>query len=108
MVSPRHHNNGNQWTVREALEQELPTRCSEPEDRNPKIVGRNVGLDRFEPGEEKFIPLKLNRSIESVCLMQQHPSLTDQWEIAEGLVDQSVKRPGVLVRNKCFFQPDAQ
>ena len=76
------------------------TRCSETEDFDSKVVGRNVGLNLFGPGEEKFNHLKLNRSIESVCLIWQHPSLTDQWEVAEGLIDQSVENSGVLVRNK--------
>ena len=41
-----HHNDSGQWTVKEALEQELPTQCSEPEGCDLKVVGRNSFPDQ--------------------------------------------------------------
>ena len=89
-----------QWEVKDALSSELPTSCFDDELKANKIIGHSSSTYTFSPGEEKLIDITLSRSVDRLCLLTSH-SATQDWDIADGLIDDTVRTPHILIKNKC-------
>ena len=83
-----------EWTVKDALSPELPTSCIDDLPKIDKIIGRSSTTHILKPGEEKLIDVTLSQLVDGLCLLTSH-SAVQNWEIAEGLIDNTVSTPQV-------------
>ena len=86
--------------MKDALSPELPTSCFDDLPKADKIIGRSSTTHIFCPGKEKLINITLSQSVDRLCLLTSH-SAVQNWDIADGIIDDTVRTPQVLIRNKC-------